>query len=186
MTRDLGTRTRARVLAAATVLLVIPLWAALPVGAGDPLGQITEFTTGLTPNSQPNRIADGPDGNLWFTQRVPARIGRITTAGTIDEFSTNLTPDSQPVEIASGPDGNLWFTEKTNPGRIGRITPTGTIDEFTTGLTPNSGPLGIAAGPDGNLWFTEVKDPGRIAKIGAGCVPAPAPSLVTAAPRFTG
>jgi hypothetical protein len=89
----------ARFVAAATVLLVVSLWAALPVGAGDPLGQITEFTTGLTPNSQPNRIADGPDGNLWFT---------------------------------------------------------------------------------------EVKDPGRIAKIGAGCVPAPAPSPLTAAPRFTG
>ena len=56
--------------------------------------------------------------------------------------------------------------------------------EFTTGLTPNSAPVGIAAGPDANLWFTENANPGRIGKIGAGCVPAPAP--VETQPRFTG
>jgi virginiamycin B lyase len=127
------------------------------------------------------------NGNLWFTEYAdPGRIGRITTTGTIDEFSDGMTPNSGPLGIVTGCDGNLWFTESADPGRIGRITTTGTIDEFTIDPTPNSGPVGIAAGPDGNLWFTEVKDPGRIAKIGAGCVPAPAPSPVTAAPRFTG
>jgi streptogramin lyase len=77
-----------RVTSAAAVLLVVSVWAALPASAGDPLGEIKEFTAGLRPNSEPNRIAAGPDGNLWFTERAnPARIGRITTAGTIDEFT---------------------------------------------------------------------------------------------------
>ena len=43
-------------------------------------GTITEFTTGLTPNSGPNRIVSGPDGNLWFTTYDRSKVGRITTA----------------------------------------------------------------------------------------------------------
>jgi streptogramin lyase len=127
---------------------------------------ITEFTTGLDPATGPFAIAEGPDGNLWFTAFAdPGGIGRITPAGTITEFTTGMTPNSAPQGIAAGSDGNLWFTEGADPGRIGRITPTGTITEFTTGLTPNSVPQGIAAGPDGNLWFTEERDPARIGRI---------------------
>ena len=33
-----------------------------------PAGQIAEFATGITANSQPNFVALGPDGNLWFTE----------------------------------------------------------------------------------------------------------------------
>jgi hypothetical protein len=61
-------RASARIIAAVAVALVVSLWGALPVGAGDPVGQVTEFTAGLTLNSGPNRIAAGPDGNLWFTE----------------------------------------------------------------------------------------------------------------------
>ena len=111
-----------RVTTATAVVLVVSLWAAWPAGAGDPLGEIKEFTAGLTPNSGPNRITEGPDGNLWFTERAnPGRIGRITPTGTIDEFTAGLTPNSAPVGIAAGPDANLWFTENANPGRIGKI-----------------------------------------------------------------
>ena len=74
------------------------------------------------PDNGPNRIAAGPDGNLWFTESAnPGRIGRITPTGTIDEFAAGLTPNSAPVGIAAGPDANLWFTENANPGRIGKI-----------------------------------------------------------------
>ena len=169
VTRLLGRRRRWLVGVAASALLVS--WSAAPVGAGDPVGQITEFTNGLSPNSGPSRIAAGPDGNLWFAP-----------TGTITEFTTGLTPNSTPLGIAAGCDGNLWFTEAARPGRIGRITTAGVVTEFTTGLTPNAAPVGITPGPDTNLWFTEANDPGRVAKIGAGCVPAP----LTIQPRFTG
>jgi streptogramin lyase len=178
-------RASARVITAVALPLFVLLCGALPAGAGDPLGQVTEFTTGLTPNSGPNRITAGPDGNLWFTQNIGA-IGRITPTGDITEFTDNLTPNSGPVEIAAGPDGNLWFTEIENPGRIGRITPTGDITEFAI-PSPNSGPVGIAAGPDTNLWFTQNTKPGLIAKICAGCVPPPEPPVpVAVQPRLTG
>ena len=67
------------------VALATLWWGALPVGAGDPLGQVTEYTQGLTPNNGPNRITDDPDDNLWFTEGadpgLTAKIGRITFTG---------------------------------------------------------------------------------------------------------
>src|SRR5260370_16483957 len=113
-----------RVTTGAAVVFMVSLWTALPVSAGDPLGQVKEFTAGLTPDNGPNRIAAGPDGNLWFTERAnPARIGRITTAGTIDEFTTNLTPDSEPVEIAAGPPRTLSLPQIPHPPPIPPSTP---------------------------------------------------------------
>src|SRR5262249_57250778 len=114
------TRAWARVVTGLVVVALAFLWGALPVGAGDPLGQITEFTDGLTPNNGPNRITDGPDGNLWFTEAArgspqTAKIGRITPSGVITEFSDGLTPNSGLVAITSGADGNLWFAEMNDP-----------------------------------------------------------------------
>ena len=146
------------------------VWFAESGGAGaigriTPGGTITEFTTGLTSNSQPTGIVAGPDGNLWFTEQAnPGRIGRITPSGTITEFTTGLTANSQPTGIAAGPDGNMWFTEQASPGRIGRITPEGAITEFSSGVAGNQ-PRAITAGPDGNLWYTEFANPGRIGRI---------------------
>src|SRR5262249_8615852 len=91
--------------------------------------RILQFSAGLTPSSGPFGITAGLDGNLWFTESIGNRIGRITPTGTITEFSVGLTPGSRPVAITAGRDGNLWFTE-LDGGRIGRITPTGTITEF--------------------------------------------------------
>src|SRR5262245_34130047 len=117
------------------------------------LSTITQFPI-PSASSNPFGITRGPDSNLWFTESLAGRIGRITPAGVVTEFSAGLTPGSQPAEITAGSDGNLWFTEQF-PDRIGRITPAGVITEFAAGLTPNGQPLGITAGPDGNLWFTE-------------------------------
>jgi hypothetical protein len=50
-----------------------------PSASADPLGAITEFSTGITEGSSPSGIAAGPDGNLWFTEPRGDRIGRIGT-----------------------------------------------------------------------------------------------------------
>ena len=60
---------------------------------------------------RPTASRPGPDGNLWFTEFVGDRIGRITPAGVVTEFSAGITPSSDPHGITAGPDGNLWFTE---------------------------------------------------------------------------
>jgi streptogramin lyase len=130
------------------------------------LGTVTEFSVGLSPNSEPSQITKGPDGNMWFTEPSD-RIGRITPSGQITEYSTGITPGSDPFGIAAGSDGNLWFTEASGK-RIGRITPAGQISEFSAGIPANSEPYLIAAGPDGNLWFTDAgtRKIGRITTSG--------------------
>ncbi len=126
----------------------------------------TPLPCGSTPDEfsdptggQPWGIATGADGNLWFTQNLSNKIGRITPLGVVTEFSLPGA-NSSTGGITAGPDGNLWFTENNSDrtARIGRITPAGVITEFTVreGF-PNSigiGLVDIAAGPDSNLWFT--------------------------------
>jgi len=122
----------------------------IPAHAQDNLS-IIEFPI-PTNNSQPHGITSGPDGNLWFTEFVASKIGRITPDGTITEFIPP-TSNSKPVGIVLGPDGNLWFTEY-GVNKIGRITPGGIFTDFIL-PTAYSYPLDITLGPDGNLWFTE-------------------------------
>ncbi len=126
---------------------------ATPAGAA-PVGQVTEFSAGITAGAGPASITTGPDGNLWFTENGTDSIGRITATGTVTEFTNGITSGASLVDITTGPDGNLWFTESGTDG-IGRITPTGTVTEFTNGISSGASPTGIVAGPDGNLWFTE-------------------------------
>ncbi len=118
----------------------------------------------------PVSIAAGPDGALWFTDKAPNKIGRITTAGEITEFPIP-TPDSEPYDIVAGLDGNLYFTERTG-NKIGRITTQGEITEFP--IPTLAFPQGIALGPDGAIWFTE--DTNKIGRFSIGR-PAVSPRL---------
>ena len=132
----------------------------LAAGAGGPLVAassagasftIQEFPT-TTPNSVPTSIALGADGNMWFTERMVGKIGRITPSGSITEYSVGIS-GSAPETITAGPDGNLWFTDG-GTNAIGRITTSGVVTEFPV-LTPSADPTGIATGTGGKLWFTE-------------------------------
>jgi streptogramin lyase len=114
---------------------------------------ITEFPIPTT-DSQPNFIAPGPDGNLWFLENAGNRVAKITISGTVTEFPALPTAFSGPAAITAGPDGALWFAEFGN-GAIGRISTAGTLTEFPI-PTAGAEPSGIALGPDGNLWFTEL------------------------------
>jgi len=127
----------------------------------------TEFSAGIAP-SQPVAIVAGPDGSMWFTERGPDGIGRITPDGTVTQYRAGITRGAAPYAIAASPDGNIWFTE-TGRGRVARITPSGKVTEFSAGISSNARPEGIAAGPDGNLWFTEAgaDRSGRITPSGA-------------------
>lgn len=156
--------------------------AVLTTFAGSLVGQsgVTEFV--IPGGNGPYAITSGPDGALWFTERLVGRIGRVTISASLtgtpfgtDRYllqSSNLTEysvpsaNSQPTGIANGPDGSLWFTEQS-VGKIGRITTTGAITEFPL-PSPSSGPVAIAAGPDGCLWFTDqnARKIGRITTSG--------------------
>ena len=141
------------VLVAVLALLAVVVTA--PVAMADPVGQISEFSTGLNVHSIPFGVVSGSDGNLWFTDEGTSAIGRITPSGQITEYSNGLSAASRPSSIAAAPDGNLWFTDE-GTSAIGRITPSGQITEYSNGLNADSVPGAIAAGPDGNLWFTDL------------------------------
>src|SRR5207249_1597353 len=94
------------------------------------------------------------DGNLWFTDGVANKIGRITTTGAVTEFAIP-TAACYPTGIGTGTDGNIWILENA-VGKIGRITPSGIITEFLIpgAPAPNSYYyITHAPAPDGNLWF---------------------------------
>jgi hypothetical protein len=122
--RKLITCLRARPARALGQLIVTVMLAVValspPAATADPVGQITEFSSGLVPGSSPGWIAAGPDGNLWFTDYLNSEtsaIGRITPSGQITEFS--LHPGAYPIGIAVGQHGDLWFADMS--GAIGRI-----------------------------------------------------------------
>ena len=97
-----------------------------PVAAAAPLKTFRIPTA----NSQPEGIALGPDGNMWFTETAANQIGRIDPKGNITEF---VVPQalSAPVDIVAGADGALWFTEESGfPEGIGRVTTSGVFTGF--------------------------------------------------------
>src|SRR5712691_122063 len=131
-------------LAAMTVAVATSSAWAAPIA-----GHFKEFPI-PTANSEPRRIAAGPDGALWFTEFRASQIGRITTAGAITEFP--VAGSTFPFDIAGGPDGRMWFTESES--LIGAIDPaTGRIRQFTLPGTDVDA-TGITGGPDGAVWFT--------------------------------
>ncbi len=156
---------------------VIPDNEPFTIGQITPAGAITEFpiTVG-TPRpyaeseyTGPTSIAQGSDGNMWFTDQYRNSegrrfVGRITASGSITEFwipigrRADLPETSVPGGIALGADGSMWFTDDgTNTaGRnlIGRITTSGVITEYPI-PTPGSMPGAIVLGSDGNMWFSE-------------------------------
>jgi streptogramin lyase len=101
--------------------------------------------------ADPYMLAQGADGNFWFTNWDYSRISRMTPGGVVTSFAAGIT--GRPYDIVAGPDGNLWFTEpNANASRIGRITTAGVVTQFQ--LTAGTRPYGMTVGPDGNLWFT--------------------------------
>ncbi|HUC30347.1 MAG TPA: LamG-like jellyroll fold domain-containing protein [Candidatus Acidoferrum sp.] len=126
---------------------------------------INEFTP-PTHAAFPYSITAGPDGNVWFTENQPNKIGEFNSVGGgagigEDPITSATLPGTNSsygaLGLTSGPDGQLWFTESvcvTDPCFVGSISTTGTLNIYGV-PTSDVGPLGITAGPDGNLWFTE-------------------------------
>jgi streptogramin lyase len=100
-------------------------------------------------------VALGPDGNIWFTQVAPARVGRIA-GGVATVFTASLSGTA--FGITAGSDGALWFLEPTH---VGRMTTSGTLTEYAIPGTPSAISFysgygqSITAAPDGAVWFTD-------------------------------
>ena len=105
----------------------------------------------------PEQIVVGPDGNIWWTERITNMIGRINPsigASSIVHFPSGFASGFA-AGITVGPDGNMWYS---NDGRlIARMTTSGTV--------PGTGPAQITVGApgsavgrlntdsQGNVWY---------------------------------
>jgi virginiamycin B lyase len=124
--------------------------------------------TGLGNPPSPNYLAFASDGNIWFTDDLNNRVGRITEDGRMSFVSIPVAPGHTmlPFSLVSAPDGNLYFLEVTlnnlvriNPS-TGAVTttplPVSIKDLLPFGETPAGFPANaLAVGPDGNLWFSD-------------------------------
>ena len=127
---------------------------ALPASASL-LGVMIPYTI-PTPNSQPQDVALGPDGNLWFTESAGNKIGRLTPSGSFLEFAVP-TANSMPYSIVNGSDatGNLvLFFAEYQGGKLGAITTTGFITEGAV-VDSNNNPV-----PGTQLVDLAVTEPG--------------------------
>ncbi len=112
-----------------------------------------EFGLGI-PGSNPQGIAVGHDGDLYFTDPGTNSIGVFNPAN-LKRFEVAIpTKSSGPSSIAVANDGTIWFTE-TAVGKIGEYDPTTqNITEFPL-ATATSQPSYLQVGPGGKLWFEE-------------------------------
>src|SRR5262249_51560740 len=101
------------------------------IGRITPSGSITEYGAGLTAASSLFSIAEGPDGNLWVTDRstppggvaggsAPAIAMVDPTTGVSTEF--DLPVGRLPFGITAGPDGNVWFADRSGTSVTGVTT----------------------------------------------------------------
>jgi len=127
--------------------------ATVALAAGEALGQTPFRTFPIRGGTQPFAIAEGADGNFWFTLANSSEVARITPRGKIRYFRTPSI--TNPAFITLGPDGNMWFGEGSS-GKIAFVTPEGMITERQFSFFGVS--VGITAGPDGNIWFTDQTD----------------------------
>ena len=130
---------------------------ALLLGAGTALATddgpvVSEFGNGLSDNVGLWGIANGPDGNVWFSEESLGGVGRVTPGAVITEFTAGF-PTGSPRGIVSGPDGNLWVAMAGGDGAIAKVTKPGEVTEYPV-PTPGD-PTEIAVGPDNNLWYTD-------------------------------
>jgi len=133
-------------------------------------GAITEFAVPtLSSNGLGGTIggiATGQDGNIWFTEKVASKIGRITLSGVFTEWAY-ATGIYRFQRVTTTPDGFLWIAEAattaSQPSEIAKMNTLGSIlAEYTipeTGACPTApffcGIRGMTVGPDNNVWFTD-------------------------------
>ena len=95
-----------------------------------------------------NKIAAGPDGNMWFTQSVGKEVAKITPSGQVEEFDLKLGEAA--LGIAPGPDGFMWVPTTNKVTKFAPSDPEKTKETFTIATINADGQ--IVAGPDGLMW----------------------------------
>jgi hypothetical protein len=80
-----GSRRRGRPAALLSALTAVIAAVVVACGGATSTAATREFSTALSTGDAPYAITAGPDGNLWFTEFLGSRIGRITPVGVVSE-----------------------------------------------------------------------------------------------------
>jgi virginiamycin B lyase len=121
-------------------------------------GEVIEFPT--SSGYTPQMMTTGPDGNVWYTNSVYGKLGKVTPSGQLTEYSVK----NDPAGILTGPDGNLWYA---GYGVIVRIDAVESYTEFPVPKINGQGSvMGMTVGGDGRFWYT-YNDFNHRAKVGA-------------------
>ncbi len=121
----------------------------------DAAGNFIEFST-PTPGGDGSEVGvdslvQDDEGNIWFTERISNRIGKLTRDGDIVEYDIGREGGyALGVDIA--PDGKVWFAERYG-NRIGWIDAEGNITEIEM-PEPDSEPRTVYVDTKGLVWYT--------------------------------
>lgn len=128
------------------LIVVLTICAGVLVSAGSASAAVVDGIFDLP--SQANRLALGPDGNIWVgLQTDSPDVARVSPDGTVTPFTaTDLTA---PVGITAGPDGNMWATQTNHIVKFSPANPAGATKSFIAQI---GSAKGITVGQDGNLW----------------------------------
>ena len=108
----------------------------------------------LPKGSFPFALALDNEGNVWFTESGPGKIGFIDPSNNkITEFSPDI-PLNAPESIVFDKEGNLWIAEHTGPG-IAKFNPT--LETFERIPVPDQEalPFGMTFDRYDNIWFAQ-------------------------------
>jgi streptogramin lyase len=135
------------------VIGVFGLWASATAAASTPdinLLSVPSANAGLT------GITQGPDGNLWFTEKNTYKIGELSTAGQMTEYpvadGTPGVSSTGPTEIVTGSDGELWFLTDIGE-RADRISTAGAVS--TAFFDVDYPAITLSWGDGGSAWLFE-------------------------------
>jgi RHS repeat-associated protein len=147
-----------------------------------------EGVDATTTSVVPNRVAIGPEGNLYIGENTVSvtggatlsRIRRVSPDGIITTLLTCPTSSCGLAGLTVGPDGSLYYVDKANTvgagARIKRLRPTGStsivagsgsctlgVDGIVNALPALQANLcnayGLAVGPDETLYFGDTNSP---------------------------
>lgn len=109
---------------------------------------MTEFSAGITNGAGPEGITVGPDGNLWFAERLVDQIGRITTGA-------GPGPGPEPVPVPDPVPGESVVVEKVSGTVLVKVPGS---DAFVPIEEAESIPVGsIIDTRDGKVALTSAK-----------------------------